>query len=163
MFDDQQQSDQTQDNSQQPSFGLGSNPSTTSFTNDAPVADVVQPEEHQQEPQVVDTTPQEILPEHAQPVVTDTPAPAPATGSSNLDDIKQQALAQLSPLVNQLEQSAEEKYKTLMMMIQASDNEALLAEAYQAAQGIENEKIRAEALLNIVNEINYFTQQKAGQ
>ncbi len=44
-----------------------------------------------------------------------------------------------------------------MMMIQASDNQALLDQAYEAAQKITDEKAKAEALLNIVNEINYFT------
>jgi hypothetical protein len=46
-----------------------------------------------------------------------------------------------------------------MMMIQASDNHNLIKVAYEAAQKISNEKERAQALLDIVNEINYFTQQ----
>jgi hypothetical protein len=46
-----------------------------------------------------------------------------------------------------------------MMMIQASDNQDLLSEAYDAAQNITDEKAKAEALLNIVNEINYFSQK----
>jgi hypothetical protein len=44
-----------------------------------------------------------------------------------------------------------------MMMIQASDNKALLPQAFQAAKDIKDEKKRAQALLDIVNEINYFT------
>ncbi len=47
------------------------------------------------------------------------------------------------------------------MMIQASDNQALVKDAYSAAQAITDEKTRAQALLDIVNEINYFTQQHA--
>ena len=47
----------------------------------------------------------------------------------------------------------------MMMMIQASDNQDLLKDAYEAAQQIEDEKTRAQALLDVVNEINYFTQQ----
>ena len=47
-----------------------------------------------------------------------------------------------------------------MMMIQASDNQALIKEAYAAAQEIDDEKTRAQALLDIVNEINYFTQHQ---
>jgi hypothetical protein len=45
------------------------------------------------------------------------------------------------------------------MMIQASDNADLIPEAYEAANKITDEKIRAQALLDVVNEINYFTQQ----
>lgn len=77
---------------------------------------------------------------------------------SDLAKIKRQALEQLSPLVHKLDQAPEEKFKTLMMMVQASDNQDLLNDAYEVAQKITNEKAKAGALLNIVNEINYFTQ-----
>jgi hypothetical protein len=45
-----------------------------------------------------------------------------------------------------------------MMLIQATDNPALVKEAYEAANQITDEKTRAQALLDVVNEINYFTQ-----
>ncbi|HSW99331.1 MAG TPA: hypothetical protein VLF71_05875 [Candidatus Saccharimonadales bacterium] len=88
-------------------------------------------------------------------------ADAPTTSDDDLIQIKQQALQQLSPLVGHLDQSPEEKFRTTMMMIQASDNQALIKEAYAAAQEIDDEKTRAQALLDIVNEINYFTQHQA--
>jgi hypothetical protein len=72
--------------------------------------------------------------------------------------IKQQALTNLAPLVDHLEQTPEEKFKTTMMLIQASDNAELIPEAYEAANQIRDEKDRAQALLDVVNEINYFTQ-----
>lgn len=93
---------------------------------------------------------------------------APPTGSTTspaapVDDdllhIKQQALQQLSPLVGHLDQTPEEKFRTTMMMIQASDDQNMVSQAYAAAQAIPDEKVRAQALLDIVNEINYFTQQ----
>ena len=93
-----------------------------------------------------------------------TPASAPALdGGDDLLDIKQQALQQLTPLVGHLDQTPEEKFRTTMMMIQASDNQALLKDAYAAAQAITDEKVRAQALLDVINEINYFTQQKPQQ
>jgi hypothetical protein len=46
------------------------------------------------------------------------------------------------------------------MLIQASDNPALVKDAYEAAQKITDEKARAQALIDVVNEINYFTQHK---
>jgi hypothetical protein len=88
-----------------------------------------------------------------EPTTPQTTAP-----SDTLLTIKQQALQQLSPLVSHLDQTPEEKFKTTMMMIQASDNQELLKDAYEAAQGIPDEKVRAQALLDVVNEINYFTQ-----
>lgn len=97
---------------------------------------------------------------------------APVTDNSSTDDVlnttqdddllllKQHALEQLSPLVGHLEQSPEEKFRTTMMMIQASDDKTMVKPAYEAAQAITDEKVRAQALLDIVNEINYFTQHQ---
>jgi hypothetical protein len=81
--------------------------------------------------------------------------------ADDLVTIKQQALSQLAPLVSHLEQSPEERFRTTMMLIQASDNQNLVKDAYAAAQAITDEKARAQALLDIVNEINYFTQAPA--
>lgn len=84
---------------------------------------------------------------------------APSDGGDLLS-IKQEALQNLSPLLGQLDQTPEEKFRTTMMLIQASDNQSLIQSAYAAAKSIEDEKVRAQALLDIVNEINYFTQHK---
>lgn len=92
---------------------------------------------------------------------TTTPTPT-AGGTTSTDDllsIKQDALQQLSPLVQHLDQSPEEKFRTTMMMIQASDDQSLLQTAYDLAKQIPDEKVKAQALLDVVNEINYFTQQ----
>jgi hypothetical protein len=83
----------------------------------------------------------------------------PIGGNDDLVVIKQQALQQLSPLVSHLEQTPEEKFRTTMMMIQASDDEKLVKTAFEAAKEIKDDKVRAQALLDVINEINYFTQQ----
>lgn len=77
--------------------------------------------------------------------------------------IKQAALQNLTPLVDDLQLNPEDKFKTMMMLIQASDNSALVKKAYDAANAIKDEKARAQALLDVVNEINYFTQPKSGE
>jgi hypothetical protein len=129
--------------------------------NDTPATDADTPAQDFSAPVVPD-----------EPVVTpvdDTPVSAPAddvvtptdTADSSLLSLKQQALTELSPLVDHLDQTPEEKFRTTMMMIQASDNQALIKTAYEAAQAITDEKVKAQALLDIVNEINYFTQQSA--
>jgi len=86
---------------------------------------------------------------------------APTEQNDELIDIKRQALGQLTPLVGHLDQSPEEKFRTTMMMIQASDDQSLVKVAYEAARQISDEKVRAQALLDIINEINYFTQPKS--
>lgn len=84
---------------------------------------------------------------------------SPAQDTNELFQLKQKTLQKLAPLVSHLDQSPEEKFKTTMMLIQASDNADLLEEAYAAANEITDEKTRAQALLDVVNEINYFTQK----
>ncbi len=77
----------------------------------------------------------------------------------DLLNIKRSALQDLSPLVGHIDQTPEEKFRTTMMMIQASDDQSLVKAAYEAAQKITDDKARAQALLDVINEINYFTQQ----
>lgn len=88
------------------------------------------------------------------------------TKSSNVEihtddllDIKNEALHDLTPLVGELDLNSEDKFKTIMMLIQASDNKDLIPEAYKFAKQISDEKLKAQALLDVVNEINYFTQR----
>lgn len=78
--------------------------------------------------------------------------------TQQLAGMKQQALDHLEPLVEHLDQSAEESFKTTMMMIQANDNHTLLEKALEQAKNIEDDKVRANAMLDIINEINYFSQ-----
>ncbi len=91
------------------------------------------------------------------PSSTITSAPAPVD-QAKLADMKQQALSHLEPLADHLDGSPEETFKTTMMMIQANDNHTLIEKALNAAKEIEDDKARAQAMLDIVNEINYFSQ-----
>lgn len=136
-------SDNDQGSSAPPPMTLDSLDPPTSSDNSSSSAPTVQP----------DAT----LGDDAPPTIT-THAPG-AGDTDELLNIKQQALQQLSPLVDHLDQTAEEKFRTTMMMIQASDDQSLISTAYDAAKKITDEKVRAQALLDIVNEINYFTQQ----
>jgi len=112
-------------------------------------------------PRTTDTTPEPPA-ETADQTEKSTPTGGVAgdpSAPNDLIDLKQQALSQLGPLVDHLEMSPEERFRTTMMLIQSTDNQALIPKAYEAAQAIANEKDRAQALLDVVNEINYFTQR----
>lgn len=114
-------------------------------------------------------------PVFAEPTPANAPAPQPSAApaaqpaatapvvsadqANNLLGIKQQALQNLTPLIDKLEQTPEDKFKTMMMLLQASDNPELVKKTYDAAQAISDEKVKAQALLDVVNEINYFTQK----
>lgn len=120
------------------------------ITQDAPMTG--QPQYSQ--PQQDDNVASQPTPQHVDDGALQQDVPLV---QNDLLDIKQSALEQLVPLVSHLEQSSEDKFKTTMMMIQASDDSTLVRVAYTAAQGITDDAERAQALLDIVNEINYFT------
>lgn len=95
------------------------------------------------------------------PAMAEPPSQVQSSGlqDDGLVNLKEQALSSLAPLVSHLDQTPEEKFKTTMMLIQASDNSSLIKDAYEAANQLPDEKARAQALLDVVNEINYFTQK----
>ena len=82
------------------------------------------------------------------------------TAISGLDAIKKDALEQLRPLASKLNLPAEEKFDTLLLIIRSTDDQSLLGAAHEAAKSIEDESRRAQALLDVIKEIDYFSSQK---
>jgi hypothetical protein len=93
------------------------------------------------------------------PVVEETPAPkaVPTTDSIDLSDIKKHALHDLRPLVDKLESAPDEKFDTYLLLIRSTDDKTLVSPAYIAAQAITDESRRAQALLDIIKEIDYLS------
>lgn len=88
----------------------------------------------------------------------DAHLPTKGTGENGeLDDVKKSALDQLRPLIEKLDLEPADKFDKYLMMLRASDDPALIKPAFDAAQGISGEKEKAQALLDIINEINYIT------
>ena len=77
---------------------------------------------------------------------------------TNLADLKQQALASLTPLIDELDQNPSERFRTIMMLIQSGNDSSLLDKALASANEIADEKQKAQALLETINEINYQSQ-----
>ena len=119
----------------------------------------------------------------ADPVLTDVLAqpakptkaksePAPATppnvnplghnvDSGALGDIRLQVISELRPLVNRLDFLAPaDKFDTLLLLIRTIDDSSLIPMAHQTAMAIPDEVKRAQALLDILKEIDFFTQKK---
>lgn len=92
----------------------------------------------------------------ASPAPATLPTPA-APASTDLDSIKKDALGELRPLIDKVELPAEEKFDTYLMLIRSTDDSSLIGPAHAAAQGIADEKRRAEALLDIIKEIDYLS------
>jgi hypothetical protein len=114
-----------------------------------PVADTPEPEVEEPVAPVV-PAPEPVM---------ETPAVAPTVPAvgGNLDSIKNEALGELRPLVDKLNVSAEEKFDTYLLLIRSTDDQSLVAPAHEAARSITDEARRAQALLDIIKEIDYLS------
>ena len=128
--------------------------------------------------------PQQVSPPAQQQAAPSAPSSSPTTNQSTNDaaqqsaqppqtptgpvdheklaGMKKDAMTHLEPLVDHVAGSPAEVFKTTMMMIQSNDNHTLLEKALDAAKQIPDDKDRAEALMDIITEINYFSQSDSG-
>lgn len=79
--------------------------------------------------------------------------------TQNLDGIKNDALNELRPLIDRVDLPAEEKFDIYLMLIRSTDDGSLIRPAHAAAQNIADEKRKAEALLDIIKEIDYLARK----
>lgn len=86
-----------------------------------------------------------------EPVVVTDPA---------LEGIKKDALNELRPLVDKLNVSPEEKFDTYLLLLRSTDDTTLIGPAHDAAKEIVDEARRAQALLDVIKEIDYLSQNK---
>jgi len=77
--------------------------------------------------------------------------------NSDLESIKQEALGELRPLVDKLNVSPEEKFDTYLLLLRSTDDQTLIAPAHEAARNITDEARRAQALLDVIKEIDYLS------
>lgn len=107
----------------------------------------------------VDTPAADVTLTEPTPAPDESPSAEPAATSNispALEGIKKDALEELRPLVTKLDLPADEKFDTMLLIIRSTDDQSLVTEAYEAAKAITDEKKRAEALLDIIKEIDYF-------
>jgi len=84
-------------------------------------------------------------------------AQMPQFNNDNLEAIKKDALKELRPLVEKLDLSAEEKFDIYLLLLRSTDDTTLIAPAHATAQQIEDESKRAQALLDIIKEIDFLS------
>jgi hypothetical protein len=100
------------------------------------------------------------IPEPVAAESTMPPAVAPLSTSlgSDLTSVKQEALNELRPLVDKLDVAPEEKFDTYLLLLRSTDDKELIAPAHEAAKNIADEARRAQALLDIIKEIDFLSQ-----
>lgn len=109
----------------------------------------------------VPDAPEPVAPDPTPAPVTPEPVAATTVAEPALEGIKKDALTQLRPLVDKLNVSAEEKFDTYLLLIRSTDDKALIAPAFEAAKGIVDDARRAQALLDIIKEIDYLSPPQA--
>lgn len=87
--------------------------------------------------------------------------PAPVVANESLEEIKKDALEELRPLVDKLNVPAEEKFDTYLLLLRSTDDQALIGPAHEAARAITDEARKAQALLDIIKEIDYLSNPPA--
>lgn len=87
--------------------------------------------------------------------------PAPAAANESLEEIKKDALEELRPLVDKLNVSPEEKFDTYLLLLRSTDDQSLIGPAHEAARLIADEARKAQALLDIIKEIDYLSNPPA--
>jgi hypothetical protein len=99
-----------------------------------------------------------VVPPAPEPAVVPAPVvPATPTVPGDLESIKKDALQELRPLVDKLDVSPEEKFDTYLLLLRSTDDQALIGPAHEAARSITDEARRAQALLDIIKEIDYLS------
>lgn len=79
---------------------------------------------------------------------------------SDLAGIKDAALSELRPLIDKLDVEPEEKFNTILLLIRSTDDKSLISSAHEAARQITDEAKKAQALLDIIKEIDYLSTPK---
>ncbi len=120
-----------------------------------PTAASAVPPVAQEAPIVPDNTP--VVPSFDTPAIASFPDTT--ASSSDLEGIKSDAIQQLRPLIDHVDLPPEEKFDTYLLLIRSTDDASLIAPAHVAAQGITDEKRKAEALLDIIKEIDYLSKK----
>ncbi|TAL14661.1 hypothetical protein EPN95_02025 [Patescibacteria group bacterium] len=139
-------------------------PAVTPVADPDPVATSAEPTDTA-EPETASTlpTPDDALPNGYNPPLSSTlstptsPVAPAAEPSNDLSDIKKEALSDLRPLVDKLDIPSEEKFDTYLLLIRSTDDKSLIAPAYAAAQAITDEARKAQALLDVIKEIDYLS------
>ena len=119
-------------------LGFEETPVPTAHPAEDPIADSMPPREDSQ--------------------IIGTPDPTPVVeAGNNLDSIKKDALVELRPLVDKLTLAPEEKFDIYLLLLRSSDDKSLIAPAHAAAKEIPDETRRAQALLDVIKEIDYLS------
>ena len=77
-------------------------------------------------------------------------APVEAAAAGNLESVKAEMMKELFPLMDKVQMESDEKFGIYQKMIDETNDDNMIPDAYQAAKGITDETKKAEALLYLI-------------
>ena len=109
-----------------------------------------------------------VAPENNMSDYIATPAPAPAANiapvdNKSLESVRKDALSELRPLVDKLDMSPEDKFDICLMLLRSTDDQTLIPATHEAAKNIQDEAKRAQALLDVIREIDFLSTPEVSQ
>lgn len=135
-----------------------------------PTPDPVKPADSAQDPaKPADDVQVPATPDVPTPPLPETPPVEPVASPENeaapvvdgaLSDIKQAAIGELRPLIDKLDVKPQEKFDAYLMLLRSTDDKDLIAPAHEAAKLIDDEAHRAQALLDVIKEIDFLSNKQ---
>ncbi len=101
--------------------------------------------------------PQPAAPQMAMPSMPSMGSGAfgrPMGYGSDISKVKEAALKELFPIMDRVEVDPEKRFLLFQEMLTTMRDKAVIAPAYEAARQIRDDKIRADALLYLINSID---------
>lgn len=96
-------------------------------------------------------TPATPAPEQAEPAASAPNVPVKAQyGDPDLDKVKSMALSDLRPILEKVDIAPDKKFMIYREIIELTEDKACIEPAYNAARLIEDDKVKGEALVFIV-------------
>lgn len=91
------------------------------------------------------------------PAYADTSVEQSSTAPNDLEDLKKNAIMDLRPIMDKLSSPPDEMFNLYLLLIRSTDDKSLIQPAYDTAKKITDETVRAQALLDVIKEIDYLS------
>lgn len=91
-----------------------------------------------------------------EPVAGPAAEAKPASAGGDLAKVRESALQELVPLMDKVDITSQEKFDIYAEVIESTKDKSIVEKAFEAARSIDDEKVKAESLLKLVQMIDSF-------
>jgi len=91
------------------------------------------------------------------PAYADTSLDQETNVPGELEDVKKNVIMDLRPIMDKLSSPPDEMFNLYLLLIRSTDDKTLIQPAYDTAKKITDESVKAQALLDIIKEIDFLS------